>query len=447
MKNRQTTKNNRRTINAEGGELIQTPDGALSQLLGNSHSNGGMDVNVPEGSIVFSDFLEVDGETLAERKLNRERRLKKATPKEKTYDIFTRNAIERILETNLVEEYEDVMKQEVERAKESYKKGGTVSPEKAKKILHEGKVHGKPLTDKQRKFFGAMSNYQLGGIPGSFLEGLMGMLNAPQQGQQVIDSTILQRADAPEPNMFNDFLANLTNSILATQAAGQGAQEGVGAIGDLALGAMQGAGDVLNVEPNVISGGVAKAVQTAGGLSMGPLGLALGAAGPLATTILNRIGDKRNKNFFEDFGRDALNSNQQAARSAAGQLEQNKAENVLATQDQLNLIGNTASSPSVQRSLSQSAIANRMRSNNQASVNYNNQITNILGQRSQLQNQRDQTVMAGRERAFEKNQQDRDQFFTNLNSDIRNVAQGLMFGDKIKPSTDVIGMLGLDFLK
>ena len=210
---------------------------------------------------------------------------------------------------------------------------------------------------------------------------------------------------------------------------------------------MQGAGDVLNVEPNVISGGVAKAVQTAGGLSMGPLGLALGAAGPLVTTILNRIGDKRNKNFFEDFGRDALNSNQQAARSAAGQLEQNKAENVLATQDQLNLIGNTASSPSVQRSLSQSAVANRMRSNNQASVNYNNQITNILGQRSQLQNQRDQTVMAGRERAFEKNQQDRDQFFTNLNSDIRNVAQGLMFGDKLKPSTDVIGMLGLDFLK
>jgi len=28
---------------------------------------------------------------------------------------------------------------------------------KAKKILKDGKVHGKPLTDKQRRFFGAVS--------------------------------------------------------------------------------------------------------------------------------------------------------------------------------------------------------------------------------------------------------------------------------------------------
>lgn len=37
-------------------------------------------------------------------------------------------------------------------------KGGMVSPEKAREILHDGTVHGKPLTDKQRKFFGAMAN-------------------------------------------------------------------------------------------------------------------------------------------------------------------------------------------------------------------------------------------------------------------------------------------------
>lgn len=38
-----------------------------------------------------------------------------------------------------------------------YKKGGEVSAAKAKEILHDGTVHGKPLTSKQRKFFGAMS--------------------------------------------------------------------------------------------------------------------------------------------------------------------------------------------------------------------------------------------------------------------------------------------------
>lgn len=37
-------------------------------------------------------------------------------------------------------------------------KGGMVDPEKAKQILKDGTIYGKSLTDKQRKFFGAMVN-------------------------------------------------------------------------------------------------------------------------------------------------------------------------------------------------------------------------------------------------------------------------------------------------
>lgn len=33
-----------------------------------------------------------------------------------------------------------------------------MSPAKARKILKDGKVHGKPLTAKQRRFFGAISS-------------------------------------------------------------------------------------------------------------------------------------------------------------------------------------------------------------------------------------------------------------------------------------------------
>lgn len=38
-----------------------------------------------------------------------------------------------------------------------------LTPAKAKEILHDKSVHGHPLTDKQRKFFGAMSNMKKGG--------------------------------------------------------------------------------------------------------------------------------------------------------------------------------------------------------------------------------------------------------------------------------------------
>ncbi len=51
------------------------------------------------------------------------------------------------------------------------KKGG-LTPNKAREILHDGTVHGKPITDKQRRYFGAMSKgntlkYQKGGYTGS----------------------------------------------------------------------------------------------------------------------------------------------------------------------------------------------------------------------------------------------------------------------------------------
>lgn len=43
------------------------------------------------------------------------------------------------------------------KGKKKFKDGGEVSPEKAKKILSDGSVHGQPLTDKQKKFFGAIA--------------------------------------------------------------------------------------------------------------------------------------------------------------------------------------------------------------------------------------------------------------------------------------------------
>ena len=50
-------------------------------------------------------------------------------------------------------------------------KDGGLTNEKARKILHDGTVHGKKLTPKQRRFFGAMSHMQTGGEPSNDLRG------------------------------------------------------------------------------------------------------------------------------------------------------------------------------------------------------------------------------------------------------------------------------------
>lgn len=43
------------------------------------------------------------------------------------------------------------------RNAKSWRGKGGLTPNKAREILHDKKVHGKPLTDKQRRYFGAMS--------------------------------------------------------------------------------------------------------------------------------------------------------------------------------------------------------------------------------------------------------------------------------------------------
>lgn len=50
------------------------------------------------------------------------------------------------------------MLEQEKNIKAKYKDGGSLTPQKAREILHDKSVHGHPLTDKQRKFFGWISS-------------------------------------------------------------------------------------------------------------------------------------------------------------------------------------------------------------------------------------------------------------------------------------------------
>ena len=69
---------NNKNINAEGGEVIETPGGQPQELQGPSHSQGGIDMQVPSGTEIYSDRLVgADGKTMAERKKLREKQISK----------------------------------------------------------------------------------------------------------------------------------------------------------------------------------------------------------------------------------------------------------------------------------------------------------------------------------------------------------------------------------
>lgn len=101
-------------VEAEGGEVLQTPNGEVTNLNGAQHEQGGIDLQVPEGSVIFSDTIGITGKdgifrTLAERKKLRETTIKKIN---KSFsnggNMFSRNGAKRIISTAVKEEESDI---------------------------------------------------------------------------------------------------------------------------------------------------------------------------------------------------------------------------------------------------------------------------------------------------------------------------------------------------
>lgn len=102
-------------VEVEGKEVGETPNGQLINFKGPSHEDGGININLPEGTEIFSDRIKVKGKTMAERKIIRE---KKLTTLEKLLnkngnDIVIKNSIKRTQENNKKEEEKDQRLQDI----------------------------------------------------------------------------------------------------------------------------------------------------------------------------------------------------------------------------------------------------------------------------------------------------------------------------------------------
>lgn len=97
-------------VEVEGGETAQLPNGQMIGFNGNLHENGGIDVDLPEGTEIYSQRLTKDGETLAERKLKRERtmdRVRRKQSKRSTDNLYN-NTVERL---QMIADYQEAQDQ------------------------------------------------------------------------------------------------------------------------------------------------------------------------------------------------------------------------------------------------------------------------------------------------------------------------------------------------
>ena len=102
-------------IEAEGGEVVETPNGNISELFGPSHENGGMPMDVPTGTTIYSDRVRgEDGKTMAERKKQRELAEEKILRKLKKNpsDKILLNTLKRIQANNQLLDNKDTEQME-----------------------------------------------------------------------------------------------------------------------------------------------------------------------------------------------------------------------------------------------------------------------------------------------------------------------------------------------
>lgn len=78
-------------IEAEGKEMVETPDTSVYNIKGSSHEDGGVDLTLPQGSKIYSKRVKVNGVSMADRKKARED--KRLTLE----DLMSKNSSDQVL--------------------------------------------------------------------------------------------------------------------------------------------------------------------------------------------------------------------------------------------------------------------------------------------------------------------------------------------------------------
>lgn len=102
--------------NVEGGEIIDRAKGGLEYVDGPSHAEGGVPTELlpttstQTGDVVYSEDLSKDGKSMAKRKIEREKQLKKleAELKKNPTDTLLKQTIERLKMQIVKEEEQDI---------------------------------------------------------------------------------------------------------------------------------------------------------------------------------------------------------------------------------------------------------------------------------------------------------------------------------------------------
>lgn len=407
--------------NLEGGEVVETPAGEPFELSGPSHAEGGIDMNLPHGTDIYSKRIKVNGETMADRKNMRERQL------DKFQKLFDKNPLDNTLKNTLSRvkanmqtlDDKDMMIQNIlHKAHNSDIRafGGTLDEEDESDDNYlyddEDELYDESYIDEDEDIEDAYEEeFAVGGtIPGYYDEGDdEDLINKyPTMSNRGMNNTYLdsqgdltpltrpnsgiQPIDIPNRNpMINDTNSNRGSSILGN------------IMGNMSLGDMIGMGGQL-----------------------------YGAFSGRANTLANRRGDTPNINPYRDYGAKGLELARQARQGLDYNRDQTLADLERSRNSMLGRARNSARGINTLRALN--LVTDQSVNNSRAKVysDYNSKLSNMLLGEANMQNQIDERRMSEEYTRDMNDRRDRDNFFSQIRQDNQSIAEGIQrFGKNL----------------
>ena len=382
-------------VEVEGQEVGQTPQGNLMEFNGPSHEQGGMPMNLPEGTEIYSKRIKVDGVSMADRKKKREKKtmtLESLFEKNKT-DTLLKNSLQRTQENNQTEEDSDNKIQMVVKQLLDKQEGNNLQKHK----------WGNPVFGpKEKELYPSFVNNF--GNPNMFTTS-KNQFDTPENNSLlqktisgVSDNASLENGVSDQNQGWNNFVSNSNKNYVDASKDNPITSKKESPFENILGGATFG--DMLGIAGNYYQ------------------------ADKIMNTInQNRAGDTPNINAFKDYGKKGLETLDKT-KQYVNQVRDEKLKDLeLSRTGSIKRNQNSARGINTIRALN---LATDAGINNTKEETYNSfaeQMMGILGQQAGMENQKDQVIMGGEDVRDDRDRQDRDNYFSQLITGYKNKGQ------------------------
>ena len=431
-------------VEVEGQEVAELPNGQVGEFQGPSHEDGGIKMNLPEGTDIYSKRIKVEGKTMAERKLARERkiqtlqRLIEKNPLDKTL----RETLKKVQENNDFLDEKDML---IQNTLHSYNQGikraygGTLEDEEYEEDeeLNDEFSYADYIEDEEEDddfYYDDEEESEDESYMYEEEEEDYDDEDEEDEEEYKMGGTVKKFAlGGPIPvfsSKVNPLIHNIVNSyILGNDTLTQNIVD---------------TSDRPGVEPT--DSGVEKTTTPEKeGFSLDnlfgdiSLGDAIGMAGSLKgaytgkkNTLANRASDNPNINYFKNYGKEGL----ETLKGAKGVFQSTRDANLEDINRQRTSIvkrnNNSARGINTQRALNLASDSKITDAKNKVYQDYANKLSSMLLKQSDLENQQDLRVMAGEAQRDMNDRRDKDNFYTQLGIDEQSIATGIQkFGKNL----------------